>query len=133
MQNGYPVYNARVVSAVKRFQKDAGMSQDGLVNSTTASRLQAWDESKSTLTLGIRNMSYQDDAVLAGNDVDELIALLRKAGYSPDPAKLKYQNGKAVFTKDIEIAVKLFQAYNGLNANGIVDEATIAKLNAVAK
>lgn len=133
MQNGYPVYNARVVSAVKRFQKDAGISQDGVVNSTTAAKLQAWDESKSTMTLGIRNMSFQIDAVLAGNDVDELIALLRKAGFSPDPAKLKYPNGKAVFTKDIEIAVKLFQAYNGLKANGVVDEATIAKLNAVAK
>lgn len=133
MQNGYPVYNARVVNAVKRFQKDAGISQDGVVNSATAARLQAWDDSKSTLTLGIRNISYQADAVLAGNDVDELIALLRKAGFSPDPAKLKYQNGKAVFTKDIEIAVKLFQAYNGLKANGVVDETTIAKLNAVAK
>lgn len=133
MQNGYPVYNARVVSAVKRFQKDAGILQDGIINSTTAEKLQAWDASKSTLVLGIRNISYQDDAVLAGNDVDELIALLRKAGFSPDPAKLKYQNGKAIFTEDIEIAVKLFQAYNGLNANGVVDETTIKKLNSVVK
>lgn len=133
MQNGYPIFNARVVSAVKRFQKDANLSQDGIVNTATITKLREWDASKSTLVLGIRNLSYKEDTILAGNDVDELISLLRKVGIPPNPALLQYQNGTAIFTKDIEIAVKLFQAYNGLNANGVVDEATIAKLNATTK
>ena len=133
MQNGYPVYNARVISAVKRFQKDAGKSQDGVMTSSLATTLENWDASKTTLVLGIRNLGYNEATVLAGNDVNELIALLRSAGFPPDPSKLKYKGSKAVFTKDIETAVKLFQAYNGLTPDGTVDETTIAKLKAVAK
>lgn len=133
MQNGYPVYNARVISAVKRFQKDAGKSQDGVMTSSLATTLENWDASKTTLVLGIRNLGYNEATVLAGNDVNELIALLRSAGFPPDPSKLKYKGNKAVFTKDIETAVKLFQAYNGLTPDGTVDETTIAKLKAVAK
>jgi len=133
MQKGYPVYNTHVVNAVKRFQKDAGLLQDGIVTFSFVSRLQNWDESKSTLILGIRNLSYIANSNLDGNDVNELIALLRKAGFPPNPTKLKYNGVKAIFTKDIETAVKLFQTYNGLEATGVVDEETITKLNAVAK
>lgn len=133
MQNGYPVYNARVISAVKRFQKDAGKSQDGVMTSSLATTLENWDASKTTLVLGIRNLGYNETTVLAGNDVNELIALLRSAGFPPDPSKLKYKGSKAVFTKDIETAVKLFQAYNGLTPDGTVEETTIAKLKAGAK
>lgn len=133
MQNGYPVYNARVVSAVIRFQKDAGKAQDGVMTSSLATALENWDESKTTLVLGIRNLGYNEAAELAGDDVYELIALLRNAGFPPDPSKLKYNGSKAVFTKDIETAVKLFQAYNGLTPDGKVDETTISKLKAVAK
>lgn len=133
MQNGYPVYNARVISAVKRFQKDAGKSQDGVMTSSLATELENWDESKTTLVLGIRNLGYNASSLLAGNDVNELIALLRNAGFPPDPAKLQYKGSKAVFTKDIETAVKLFQAYNGLTPDGQVDDTTIAKLKALSK
>lgn len=133
MQNGYPIYNARVVSAVKRFQKDAGRSQDGVMTASLATTLENWDKNKTTLVLGIRNLEHNGVSELAGNDVNELIALLRSAGFPPDPSKLKYNGSKAVFTKDIETAVKLFQAYNGLTPNGKVDETTISKLKAVAK
>ena len=133
MQNGYPVYNARVISAVKRFQKDAGKSQDGVMISSLATELENWDESKTTLILGIRNLGYNASSLLAGNDVNELIGLLRNAGFPPDPAKLQYKGSKAVFTKDIETAVKLFQAYNGLTPDGQVDDTTISKLKALSK
>lgn len=133
MQNGYPIYNARVVSAVKRFQKDAGRSQDGVMTASLATTLENWDKNKTTLVLGIRNLEHNEVSELAGNDVNELIALLRSAGFPPNPSKLKYNGSKAVFTKDIETAVKLFQAYNGLTPNGKVDETTISKLKAVAK
>lgn len=133
MQNGYPVYNSYVTKAIKRFQKDAGIKQNGIANSTTISKLRDWDSNKSTLVLGIRDISYNKDQNMAGNDVDELIVLLRNAGYPPNPAKLEYNNGKAVYTKDIETAVKLFQAYNNLEPNGIVDDGTINKLKVAAK
>lgn len=133
MQNGYPVYNARVVAAVKRFQKDAGKTQDGVMTSPLSTDLENWDASKTTLVLGIRNLGYNEASEIAGNDVNELIALLRNAGFPPNPSKLKYKGSKAVFTKDIETAVKLFQAYNGLTPDGQVSDVTIAKLKAVAK
>lgn len=133
MQNGYPVYNARVVAAVKRFQKDAGKTQDGIMTSALSTDLENWDASKTTLVLGIRNLGYNEASEMVGNDVNELVALLRSAGFPPNPAKLKYKGNKAVFTKDIETAVKLFQAYNGLTPNGHVNDATIAKLKAAAK
>lgn len=129
MQNGYPVYNARVLNAVKRFQKDAGFTQDGIFTSSMVSKLENWDADKSTIVLGIRNLSYNPETTLSGDDVNELIVLLRKAGFPPDPSKLQYKDGKVIYTTDIETAVKLFQAYNGLDANGIVDEKTMSKLN----
>ena len=133
MKNGYSVYNARVVSAVKRFQKDAGKSQDGVMTSSLVATLKNWDESKTTVVLGVRNLWYSAATEFVGNDVDELIALLRSAGFPPDPSKLWYNGSKAVFSKNIETAVKLFQAYNGLTPNGKVDETTISKLKAAAK
>ena len=133
MQNGYPIYNSAVVSAVKRFQKDAGKAQDGVMTASLASELKSWDASKSTLVLGIRNIQYNSSIDLSGNDVNELIALLRSAGFPPDPSKLKYIGNKAIFTEDIETAVKLFQAYNGLTPDGLVDETTINKLKAKAR
>lgn len=103
------------------------------MTSSLATTLENWDESKTTLVLGIRILGYNEAAELAGNDVNELIALLRNAGFPPDPSKLKYNDSKAVFTKDIETAVKLFQAYNGLTPDGKVDETTISKLRTIAK
>lgn len=127
-KNGYPVYDTRVVSAIKRFQKDAGLTQDGKISSTLLSSLQSWDESNTTILLGIRTLAYNADFPVSGADVTELITLLNKAGFPPNPKKLKYSGGKAVFTKDIETAVRLFQAYNGLTVNGNVDESTLIKL-----
>lgn len=133
MQNGYSVYNSAVVAAVKRYQKDAGKSQDGVMTASLANELENWDASKSTLVLGIRDIQYKEGAELSGNDVNELIALLCAAGFPPDPSKLQYVGNKAQFTKDIETAVKLFQAYNNLTPNGLVDETTVNKLKAKAK
>lgn len=133
MRNGYPIYNSAVVSAVKRFQKDAGKAQDGVMTASLASELKSWDASKSTLVIGIRNIQYNSSIDLSGSDVNELIALLRSAGFPPDPSKLEYVGNKAKFTEDIEKAVKLFQAYNGLTPDGLVDETTVNELKAKAK
>lgn len=127
-KNGYPVYDARVISAVKRFQKDAGLTQDGKISSSLLSSLQSWDESNTTMLLGIRTLAYNADSPVSGADVAELIELLNKAGFPPNPKKLEYSGSKAVFTKDIETAVRLFQAYNGLSVTGNVDDTTLTKL-----
>lgn len=127
-KSGYTLYDPTIVSAVKRFQKDAGLTQDGNVDATTSARLSSWNESKTTMMLGVRDLSVG----MSGKDVDELIALLRKAGYAPDPDKLKFENNNAIFTEDVKIAVKMFQAYNKLTPNGEVDTITLTKLKAVA-
>ncbi len=127
-KSGYTLYDPTIVSAVKRFQKDAGLPQNGNVDATTSAKLSSWNENKTTMMLGVRDMSIG----MSGKDVDELIALLRKAGYAPDPEKLKFENNNAIFTEDVKIAVKVFQAYNKLTPNGEVDATTLTKLKAVA-
>ena len=133
MRKGYPIYNNRIIDAVKRFQKDAGKKQDGIVTVALVNDLKAWNEHKSTLILGIRDLSYNSSTASFGNDINELIALLRRAGFPPNPAKLEYKNGMAVFTQDVGIAVKMFQAYNGLQPTGCANAETIAKLKSKAK
>lgn len=129
-KNGYSVYTKIVADAVKRFQKDAGLKQDGTVTAALAEKLGNWDASKTTQILGIRDLSSK----MSGSDVGELIDLLNKAGYPPDPSKLEYDaQGNAIFTADVATAVKIFQAYNGLDVTGIVEEKTVAKLKAKAK
>ena len=85
------------------------------------------------MMLGVRDLSYAESAEMSGKDIDELITLLRHAGYAPDPTKLEYKGNNAVFTKDVETAVKMFQAYNNMSATGIVTEEVLSRLRSLAK
>lgn len=125
-KGGYYVYDSNVQSAVKHFQKDAGLTQDGKVTSEVITALKNWTVSKTTIPLGFRDMSAA--AETSGYDVDELVNLLIKVGFSPDPEKLKKSGAHYVFTVDVATAVKAFQAYHGLTPNGEVNAATISKL-----
>ena len=131
-KNGYSLYDAKMASAVKRFQKDAGISQTGTITASILPKLQNWSADKSTIVLGIRELKYAKPE-LSGEDVDELVNLLIAAGYSPDSSKFKKNGSHLIFTKDIEEAVKIFQAYNGEAPTGIVNENTLAKLRKKAK
>ncbi|QIU97121.1 peptidoglycan-binding domain-containing protein [Bacteroides faecium] len=133
-KSNYSQFNNHVVSAIKRFQKDAGLKQTGVVDATTISHLQAWDTNKTTIVLGIRDLQYIDStSIVSGNDVSELVVLLKKAGYAPDPSKLQYSGQQVIFTEDIAMAIKMFQAYNSLSVTGIADEKTIQKLRSKIK
>ena len=123
------MYNASVKKAVIRFQNDANLSATGNTDATTVQRLKAWDSRNTTIVLGIRNLSIGD----AGTDVAELIKLLTKAGYAPDPKKMEYINGKPKMTEDIVMAIRMFQAYNKLTVTGNVDSATLSKLRSFAQ
>lgn len=127
-KSGYSLYDATVEGAVKHFQKDAGLPQTGIADAQTLAKLKNWDSSNTTVALGIRDLSYKETNADKGTDVTELVNLLAKAGFSPDPAKIVMRDGKTEFTKDIETAVKFFQAYNNIKVTGIADEETIAKL-----
>lgn len=125
-KGGYYVYDSNVVNAVKHFQKDAGLTQDGKLTANVLSELKSWSASKTTIPLGFRALSTSDGT--SGFDVDELVNLLIKARYSPNPALLKKIGSHYVFTTDIITAVKVFQAYNGITPNGDVNSTTITKL-----
>ncbi len=125
-KGGYYLYDSNVVSAVKHFQKDAGLSQDGKVTADVITKLKGWSVDKTTIPLGFR--SFSAAAQTSGYDVDELIQLLINAGYSPDPSKLQKSGSHYVFTEDVLIAVKAFQAYHGIKPNGDLDSTTLTKL-----
>lgn len=125
-KSGYYVYDTNVVNAVKHFQKDAGLTQDGKLTSSVISTLKSWSADKTTIPLGFREFSAT--AKTSGHDVDELVQLLINAGFSPDPSKLKKSGTHYVFTEDVMTAVKAFQAFHGMTPNGVVNTATISKL-----
>ena len=102
------------------------MTQDGKLTSEVLTKLKSWSPSQTTIPLGFRELSAS--AETSGFDVDELIKLLINAGYSPDPAKLKKSGTHYVFTDDVLTAIKMFQAYNGIQPNGELNSATLSKL-----
>ena len=57
-----------------------------------------------------------------------MVALLNKKGLTPDPSEIVKDNGHAVFTKDIEMAVKMYQLSNGMSDTGIVDETFVKSI-----
>ena len=133
-KEGYSLYDATIASAVKHFQKDAGLPQTGVADQTTINKLKSWDNSKTTVILGTRELSYSETSTDKGTDVTELVNLLTKAGFAPDPKKIVMtSDGRTEFTKDIATAVRFFQAYNSLSVTGRADEATIKKLKAKAQ
>ncbi len=132
-QKGYSLYDSKVTNAIKRFQKDAGLSQTGITNANVLSRLQTWTPSKTTKTLGVRDLKYIESSPVSGNDVATLITLLINAGFAPNQSKLQIKSGNAIYTEDVQMAVKMFQAYNGLYVSGIADSETISKLRSLQK
>ena len=128
-KSNYTLYDAKIVSAVKHFQNDAGLPPTGNVDSSTAIALQAWDNSKTTIDIGFRDM---EDGI-CGYDVTQLVALLTSAGYAPESTKMEYKSGNAVFNSELAMALKMFQAYNHLEPTGILDTQTINKLKVYKK
>lgn len=127
-KGSYHVYDSNVVNAVKHFQKDAGLAQTGKVTSSLLTELRSWDPYKTTIPLGFRSLSATEGTT--GYDVDELVNLLIKAGFSPNPALLKKAGEHYIYSSDIVTAVKVFQAFCSLSPTGILNSATIAKLRA---
>ena len=125
-KGGFYIYDSNVVNAVKHFQKDAGLTQDGKFTTEVLTKLKSWSPSQTTIPLGFRELSAS--AETSGFDVDELVQLLINAGYSPDSSKLKKSGSHYVFTDDILTAIKMFQAYNGIQPNGVLNSATLSKL-----
>lgn len=131
-KDNYPIYDNHVEDAVKHFQKDAGLSQTGIVDESTLESLEAWGKGETSVYLGVRDLYYLTSYPFAGTDVDELIKLLWEKGYALDPMKLEKRDGHYVFTQDIEMIVKRYQVANGLTETGVVDETFVKSIKGVS-
>ena len=56
-KGGFYIYDSNVVNAVKHFQKDAGLTQDGKFTTEVLTKLKSWSPSQTTIPLGFRELS----------------------------------------------------------------------------
>ncbi|MEG3842522.1 peptidoglycan-binding protein [Microcoleus sp. herbarium14] len=132
-------YGSRTTSAVSAFQQSKGFNSDGIVNKETWTALAA-DPARAPETLQ-SNVPTQSNAPIensastdnndpvasnrttaltkgaAGSKVKTLQVRLEIQGYDPGPID-------GIFGARTATAVKSFQEYKGLTADGVVDEIT---------
>lgn len=120
-------YGSRTTSAVRAFQQSKGLNSDGIVDKETWTALAA-DPASAPETVQ-SNAPTQSNAAVAGNPptvlnkgavgskVKTLQVRLEMQGYDPGPID-------GIFGARTATAVKSFQQYKGLMANGMVDETT---------
>lgn len=124
-ESGYVIYNESICQAVKRFQKDAELKVTGIADKETIERLKRWNADNSkNVPLGLRVLKKD----ISGTDVTELVQLLVKSNFAPNPDEIRKTNSVTYYSEDIGIAVSLFQAHNGLQVTGEADLKTIKAL-----
>ena len=113
--SGYVVYDLYVRDAVRAFQKDAGLAQDGIAGNMTITKLKSWQPQ--VYNLGDRVLKKY----MQGTDVTQLKNILIDKGFIGKP----FVKGNTVFDDTIERAVKQFQNKIGIDATGVVDTQTL--------
>ena len=121
-QSNFFLFDDEVEAAVIQFQRDAKIKDNGIMDLANIKALRSWDAENSTKTLGIRELKIND----RGTDVLELIELLNKAGFPPDPEKLEGDK----YNEEVERAVKAFQMSI---VSGVADTETITQLKSASK
>ena len=111
---GYVVYDLEVRNAVRAFQKDAGLSQDGIAGNATITQLQTWVPK--VYNLGDRVLKKE----MRGADVTQLKNILIDKGFLEKP----FVKGETLFDTAIETALKRFQDSIGIDTTGMVDAQT---------
>ncbi len=112
---GYVVFDSEIRNAVRTFQKDAGIAQDGIAGSSTIAKLQVWVPKD--YNLGDRLLRKG----MRGSDVTQLRNILIDKAFLEEP----FCNGKTDFDVEIERALKKFQDSIGIKATGEVDTQTL--------
>ena len=108
-------FGAQTLAAVKKFQKDNGLTQDGIVGPATKAKL---------LGSGGTSVKPPSGTIrygMSGEDVKSVQTALKNKGYFSANVDGKF----GVLTQD---AVKKFQKDNSLTQDGVVGPATKAKL-----
>lgn len=119
------IYGTRTRDAVKAFQRNNGLTVDGIAGARTIRKLSgtsaigadAAGEARGTLSYGMK-----------GSDVKALQERLKALGYYDDACSGNY-------LKNTRAAVRWFQDRNGLSVDGIAGPATLARVygkNAIA-
>ncbi|MBC5635703.1 peptidoglycan-binding protein [Ornithinibacillus sp. BX22] len=106
-------FGSQTEQAVKDFQRDQGLPVSGIIESNTGVRL------KDLATGPLQNGMYRDDAIEFKKNLEKLGFISWK---SPP---------NNYFGSSTEQALTVLQNYYGLTETGIVDEATLAKVEEV--
>ncbi|MEG3924775.1 peptidoglycan-binding protein [Microcoleus sp. D3_18a_C4] len=120
-------YGSRTTSAVRAFQQSKGLRADGIVDKETWTALAA-DPASASETVQSNPPILSNAAVpgnpptllnkgAVGSKVKTLQVRLEMQGYDPGPID-------GIFGARTATAVKNFQQYKGLMANGMVDDTT---------
>lgn len=117
------IYDLNTVNAIMKFQRRNGLKSTGTIGPLTLKRI-ALEMEKQGIKLELPSIKLNRRLKLKdrGEDVFLLNILLRELGYSNKPPLYTY-------TYNTYIAVKKFQKANKLKITGIVDDATLNKIN----
>jgi peptidoglycan hydrolase-like protein with peptidoglycan-binding domain len=107
------VYGPDTAAAVRRYQADRGLTDDGIVGPRTWERISA-EEGAATQGRQLRGTIV---GATSGDDVREVQEALQDAGF--DPGRID-----GVYGPDTEAAVLAFQRVHGLRRDGIVGPDT---------
>lgn len=104
--------------AVKEFQQSVGMTTDGIAGKQTLTAID--------IKIRQKNLVPEDFTQLQQGDSGELVKLIQEK-----LQQLKLYEGElnTTFDEETKEAVAEFQAANDLEATGIVDKATLVKIN----
>lgn len=105
-------FDATLETAVKNFQKDNGLTADGIVGSNTYKKL------KTAHIMKYDNKTANFRVLSKGKKGDDVAQLQDRLGLTPD----------GIFGSDTETKVKDFQRKHGLTVDGQVGSATFKKL-----
>lgn len=119
------IFDSDTEAAVKAFQKNAGLKQDGIVGSATWQKLTGTYMGGGTLPESVTHMKKGSK----GGDVFQLQSFLKDKGYLPATIDGKDTvDGK--FGDNTAVAVMKYQKAKGLKVDGKVGAETYAQLKA---
>src|SRR5690625_4070729 len=111
-KSGTPLYGSKTERKVREFQEAYGLRESGIADPIT------WDVLEEEATGPLRNRMYRDDVIPLKENLEHL-------GFGSF-------NMTNLYASQTEQAVRNFQRYFGLKADGIADESTVNKLEEIA-
>lgn len=118
--SGYVVVNSAMVEAIKAYEKERGLAEDGQLSSSTAKKLA--EDASNYYELGSRNLTKG----MSGTDVSELKNILIDCGVLMGKKKGKYDT--TMLDETILEVLEMYLGDNGQEWNGVVNSTVVAFL-----